>query len=93
MINSKSKMVSFRLSPDEYQLYRRACEPHGVASLSELARTAMHRLVRGLSSHEPPAHLWQEVRELRERITFLSNEVERLNHRVSLACDTAAHSN
>lgn len=93
MINIKSKMVSFRLSPDEYQLYRQACEPHGVSSISELARTAMNRLVRGVSGHEPPSHLCQEVRDLRERITFLSSEVERLNRRVSLACDTAPHSN
>jgi hypothetical protein len=71
----KSKMVSFRLSPEEYRQFRNACSEHGVRSVSELARTAMQSLVEAKGSAVP---LYVQVRELRERMTVLSTELDRL---------------
>jgi hypothetical protein len=70
-MNSKSKMVSFRLSADEYLNLRQACEAAGVPSISFLARAAMQHL---LASQSLP--LDDEVRELRARIARISAEVD-----------------
>lgn len=75
MIDRKSKMVSFRLSPEEYRQLRDACSSHGVRSISELARTAMQSLV---TTDGHPAPLHQQLQELRDRLNHLCHEVDRL---------------
>ena len=76
---SKSKMVSFRLSPAEYEHYRAACAGAGVGNLSDLARKAIHQLV---GERKESAPLESHVSYLRERVGFLSREVERLAERI-----------
>jgi hypothetical protein len=84
MLNRKSKMVSFRLSPDEYRMYRDACEMHGIETISELARKAMQQLAASVNGSAPvlPGSLDDQVRDLRERITHLQEEVNLLSRRV-----------
>lgn len=72
----KSKMISFRLSPEEYQRLRETCELQGVRSLSDLARTAMQELI---ASGWQPAPLSDEVRDLRNRVRTLSLQMDRLS--------------
>lgn len=48
----KTRMVSFRLTLDDYRSLRGACEANGVRSVSELARVAL----RNISVH-PSAEL------------------------------------
>jgi len=79
MIDRRSKMVSFRLSWDEYQAYREACATVGVRSLSELARAAMQQLV---TSRPNGTSLDDQVRELRNQVLQLSREVEHIARRV-----------
>lgn len=79
MIDRRSKMVSFRLSWDEYQAYREACATVGVRSLSELARAAMQQLI---TSHPNGTSLDDQVRELRHQVLQLSREVEHIARRV-----------
>lgn len=79
MIDRRSKMVSFRLSGDEYQAYREACATVGVRSLSELARAAMQHLI---ASRPNGASLDDQVRELRHQVLQLSREVEHIARRV-----------
>jgi hypothetical protein len=79
MIDRRSKMVSFRLSGDEYQTYREACATVGVRSLSELARAAMQHLI---ASRPNGASLDDQVRELRHQVLQLSREVEHIARRV-----------
>lgn len=71
----KSKMVSFRLSPEEYQRFRELCTSQGVRSLSDLARTAMQRLVAVENRADP---LSLEVQDLRTQVRSLSQELDRL---------------
>ena len=83
MLNRKSKMVSFRLSPDEYRMYRDACELHGIETISELARKAMQQLAASVNgSGVAPGTLDEQVRDLRQRITHLQEEVNQLSMRV-----------
>jgi hypothetical protein len=79
MIDRRSKMVSFRLSGDEYQTYREACATVGVRSLSELARAAMQHLI---ASRPNGTSLDDQVRELRHQVLQLSREVEHIAKRV-----------
>jgi len=84
-MNPKSKMVSFRLSADEYSSLRQACEAAGVPSISELARAAMQNL---LASRRVP--LDDEVRDLRARIARVSAEVDTLARLVEKAKASSA---
>jgi hypothetical protein len=75
----KSKMISFRLSPEEYQRLRDTCELQGIRSLSDLARTAMQELI---ASGWQPVPLSDEVRELRNRVRTLSLQMDHLSHKL-----------
>jgi hypothetical protein len=77
MTERKSKMVSFRLSPEEYRQLRDACSAHGVRSVSELARSAMQGLI---SNHGSAIPLHLQLQHLRDRVTLLSCEIDRLSH-------------
>ncbi len=69
-------MVSFRLSPEEYQRLRETCELHRIRSLSDLARTAMQELI---ASGWHPVPLTDEVRDLRDRVRTLTLQMDRLS--------------
>ena len=72
----RSKMISIRLSPDEYNSLQSACTTQGVRSISDLARVAMHKLVL---SDEPSGHLSDEVRLLKEKLQTISVELDRIS--------------
>ncbi len=74
----KTKMVSFRLSGDEYRLLQGACEKSGARSVSELARSAMQRIILDtgtIGADTAEANL----RELQIKLDVLSSEVDRLS--------------
>src|ERR1039457_1485855 len=72
----KSKMISFRVSPEEYQTLKDTCELRGVRSISDLARTAMQKLI---ASGWQPVPLSDEVRDLRNRVRMLSLQLDQLS--------------
>jgi hypothetical protein len=76
----KSKMVSFRLSGDEYRLLQNACSKNGARSVSELARAAMQKIILedGFSSASADG----EIRELKLKFNVLAAELERLSRLV-----------
>lgn len=79
MLNPRNKMVSFRVSAEEYRNLCQACATQGVRSVSELARAAIQLLIAGNSV---TVTLHDEVRELGTRVQFLSTELERLSRQV-----------
>jgi len=83
----RSKMVSFRLSPEEYERVRRLCSENGVRSISDLARTALHKLVAAEHQADP---LSFEVRDLRSRVDSLSIQIDRLSQDVEARKVTAS---
>jgi hypothetical protein len=78
-VTRKSKMVSFRISPEEYQTVHEACLVQGLPSISDLARSALRKLI---VDNAKPSALSDEIRELKDRIKLLSLEVERVSQRV-----------
>ena len=76
-IESKSRMISFRLTTDEYNEIRKLCFAHGVRSVSEMARTAIHLLLR------EPARVHGEnvesrLSDLEGRLQILALELKQL---------------
>jgi hypothetical protein len=68
-------MISFRLSEDEYASLRSVCENEGARSVSDLARDAVHRLIR----KDSEADVETAMRALEGRMDTLDLQVQRLN--------------
>ena len=71
----KNKMISFRLSPEEYASFQTACVSKRMRSLSEMARTAVQRMIVLEEGDFSPI---DEVRSLQYRIRVISTELDRL---------------
>lgn len=69
----KSKMVSFRLTAEDYRVLHEACESYRARSVSELARIALRNLAR--NSGEP---IDGRIRQMQEQIRLLTCDIERL---------------
>ena len=73
--SAKSKMVSFRLSSEDYARYRVACAGVGARNISELARVAIQRLTANPDYNA-------QICDFRSRLEALSAELDRLTHLV-----------
>ena len=80
-VNKKSKMISFRLSSEEFRLLQEACSKTGARSVSELARAAMQRII--IDDSFSPGSADAEVRELKLKFNALAAEVHRLSRLVT----------
>jgi hypothetical protein len=79
-------MISFRLSPGEYESLQNICAAHGARSLSELARAAM----QNLSASNKTDTLRHEVGGLRDEIQSLSREIDRLSRALEARLEKGA---
>jgi len=75
----RSKMVSFRLSAEEYHRFEELREARRIPSLSDLARTAMRRMIATEDGEDPVSY---DVRNLQFKLQSLSEELERLTRLV-----------
>ncbi|HEY3837013.1 MAG TPA: hypothetical protein VGL72_10600 [Bryobacteraceae bacterium] len=83
----KSKMISIRLSSEEYESMKAAFASRGIRSVSEFARDAMQRLLHApplvADGHGPsPGDLEFRMRSLDSRVTRLQGEVSNLSRLV-----------
>ena len=76
VINRKSRMISLRLTSEEYELLRNLYRVHGSRSLSEFARDAMKKVIQEDSPRA--ATLEARVLELDTRMQELDSVVGRL---------------
>jgi hypothetical protein len=76
----RSKMISFRLSEQEYQSLLELCAADGVRSLSDLARDAMHRVLSANGNGHKPQAVPEgaDVQHLHGRMMQLEGEIRRL---------------
>ncbi len=78
LLKTRPRMISIRLSVDEYERLKHLCATKGARSLSDVARDAMQRLLMG----EPDSgddQLTARVRELDTRVNILDRQVERVS--------------
>jgi hypothetical protein len=71
-------MISFRLSSEEHRLLQRACAKTGAKNISDLARTAMQRIILAEETFSPRSPE-EELRDFKVKFHVLSAEVERLS--------------
>ncbi len=76
VLKRRSKMVSFRLSEEEYEGLKHICIAVGARSLSDIARDAVQRLLG--NSTEATSEGDVGLRRLHERVDALASEVKRL---------------
>ena len=77
-VSRRDKMISFRLSAEEYEAYKDACSREGMRSLSELARVGLQQMFMG----QQGISIDNRLNALRERIQFLATELERITAEV-----------
>lgn len=80
LLRRRDKMISIRLSDDEFIKVREACRATGARSISDLARDAMRRLVAGTPARDAAGEdgLCARVEDLDHRISHLQEQVSRL---------------
>jgi hypothetical protein len=76
VLKRRSRMISFRVSEDEYVGLKNLCVNEGARSVSDMARDAVQRLI---TNHTGPTNqLATVVQVLQDRIETLDKEVKRL---------------
>ena len=75
----KTRLVSFRLSEEEYEWLRHVAAAHGVRSLSDMARSAVRQaLFGGLPNQESP----EKGLLIGDTLTKLNKNIEELGLRI-----------
>ena len=84
-LNRRSKVVSIRLSAEEYDQLRSLCVTTGVGSFSELARAAMKKLLAQQEAGSPDNAVEARVSQMDVRVSALANEIARVSNMIGLA--------
>jgi hypothetical protein len=72
----KSRMISFRLSEEEYQYLRTVSESKGARSVSDYARDTLFRISQ--AARRPPVEIQAKVDKLATMLDTLNREVQSL---------------
>jgi hypothetical protein len=72
----RKKMISLRLSEEEYELLKTRYHTYGARNVSDLARQALQHIMTGSPGPKPDfaaevAELYQRVHELESRVSLL----------------------
>lgn len=80
-VEAKSRMISFRVTEEEYDRFRDVCFTRGICSVSELAREAIHTLLE----QKPvwPEALEARLADLEGQIRAVSHQLANLNQSVT----------
>ena len=82
--NRKSKIISIRISPEEYESLKNMYAASGRRSVSALAREAMQRIIYDANNGDAgSADVDKRLRDLDARLNLLQRDVSRLSHIVS----------
>ncbi len=76
----KSRMISVRLSEEEYSALRQLCDTTGARSVSDLTRDAMRAL---LDSPSRKNQLGKHLEDFQARINQLDRKVEALSEKLA----------
>ena len=80
VLSRRNRMISIRLSEEEYSALMRLRSAIGARSISDLTRDAMRVFLNGAHRHEL---LGSHTDEFREQLTALNRKIEELAERVS----------
>jgi len=82
-------MISFRLTPEEYDRCRELCYTQGLRSVSEMARAGINLLLQQ-PTRVPQETLETRVSDLEGRVRMLALEVKRLQQHPTASAAAAA---
>jgi hypothetical protein len=77
-IECRSRMISFRLTTEEYERFRELCFTNGIRSVSEMARAAINLLLQQ-PARAPQEALEGRVAELEGRLHMLALEMKQMS--------------
>jgi len=80
----RTRVISVRLSNQEYDQFQRLCVARGTDSISELARTALRLLANNETSNGEAA-IESRVEIMNSRMSLLDREVARLSSLLGVA--------
>ena len=78
---SRTRMVSFRLTTEEYERFRQLCLARGLRNVSELVRAAVNHMLAEPALHHPTGPSFESrLAHLEDRLHSLALTVETLHH-------------
>jgi len=83
-LTRRNKVISVRVSYEEYSQLQNLCVAKGADSISELARNGM-RLLLSQEKQSGPAVIESRVNEMQDRVTTLDHEIARLSNILGLS--------
>jgi hypothetical protein len=81
VMKPRSRMISVRLSEEEYAALRHLCSLTGARSVSDLTRDAMRTVLRGVNRDEP---VGGNIEEFRAGMKNLEKKVEQLEAKITM---------
>ena len=81
VIKPRSRMISVRLSEEEYSALRHLCSLTGARSVSDLTRDAMRSVLKGVNREDP---LGSNLEEFRADMRSLEKKVEQLEAKITM---------
>jgi hypothetical protein len=84
ILKRRSRIVSFRLSLEEYEVMKERCISEGARSISDYARIAACSGMSGSSQLRHDMEMETTLRKLRRRMEKLDHEVRRLTQLVEV---------
>lgn len=77
-LESRTRMISFRLTEEEHERFRQLCFTHGIRSVSELARVAMNSYFAE-PARVPNDAFESRITEIENRLQSLALEMQKLS--------------
>jgi hypothetical protein len=78
VLKPRERLVYFRISEDEFRQFVSVCEQEGARSVSDLARTAIQRLIADGNRHRNGEELAEKMHRLEELILSVTEELRLL---------------
>jgi len=78
VLKPRERLVYFRISEDEFRQFVGVCEQEGARSVSDLARTAIQRLIADGNRHRNGEELAEKMHRLEELILSVTEELRLL---------------
>jgi len=78
VLKPRERLVYFRISEDEFRQFVSVCEQEGARSVSDLARTAIQRLIADGDRHRNGEELEQKMHRLEQLIMSVTEQLRLL---------------
>ncbi len=78
VLKPRERLVYFRISEDEFRQFVSVCEQAGARSVSDLARSAVQRLIADGNRHREDEELEQKMHRLEQLIAAVTEQLQLL---------------